>query len=458
LAELCDQGDYVVLVDSALGALLRHSISAIGVLLGISIGLGAFPAACGEWPEFRGPFANGWVESRGLSKKSGELGLPESLSGRNFSDLPVEWSQSKNVDWRCELPGQGWSSPVVSGKVIYLTAAIAESSGGYRLVLLMVDADTGSLLNQVDLFEQPADAPGIHQKNSHASPTPFIDSGKIFLHFGHQGTACCNLDGEVLWSNNRLWYPPVHGNGGSPVVAGDLLIFSRDGGNINQVTALDKTTGELVWTSQRNVETDKRFSFCTPLLIEHHGTRQLIIPGSDVVQSLDPLSGDELWRVNYSGYSVVPRPLFHQGLVFICTGYMRPQLLAIDPSGNGDVTQTHVKWSTDATVPKTPSLIGWNSAVIMISDNGVCTCLETHSGAPLWKKRLGGDYSASPILSANRLYCISEAGVCTVVDIGGEQPDIISVNDLEERTLASPSVIGDSLLIRTAQALYRISN
>ncbi len=152
------------------------------------------------------------------------------------------------------------------------------------------------------------------------------------MHFGHQGTVCTTLDSEIVWTNKELAYPPVHGNGGSPVVAGNLLIFSRDGADISRVTALNKRTGKLEWERERAMNADKQFSFCTPLLIEAAGKKQLIFPGSNVVQSLDPATGEEIWRVTYDGYSVIPRPIYFEGLIYVCTGYNRPSLLAIDPT------------------------------------------------------------------------------------------------------------------------------
>jgi len=402
-----------------------------------SLGLLASVAgtARADWPEFRGPSAQGVVNVQ----------------------LPTSWSSEQNVAWRRELPGEGWSSPVVSGNRIYLTAAIPQDSAGYRLALLVVNADTGELLSDVKLFEQSPDAPRIHTKNSHASSTPVIDGQVIYVHFGHQGTACCRLDGSVVWENSELSYQPVHGNGGSPVVTEKSLIFSRDGRLISQVTALNKANGNLLWQSERGIEVQNRFSFCTPLLIEHADRQQLVIPGSGIVQSLDPATGDELWRVLYSGYSVVPRPIYHSGLVFVSTGYDRAKLLAIDPSGQGDVTESHVLWTCDSTVPNTPSLVGWQSFVVMLSDKGIASCLHAKTGELAWKIRLGGDFSASPILADNRLYAISEAGVCTVIDLTAGQAEVVSRNDLGERTLASPAIIENDLLIRTANALYRIS-
>jgi outer membrane protein assembly factor BamB len=387
-----------------------------------------------DWPEFRGPDKQGVVDAK----------------------LPISWSPKENIVWRQELPGQGWSSPVVVENKIYLTSAVPTADSGYQLCLLIVDADSGKLADQVVIFEQPPDAPKIHLKNSHASPTPVFDGENLFLHFGHQGTACCKLDGTIVWRNSSLDYPPVHGNGGSPVVIGGRVIFTRDGSNIGKITALDKQTGELAWESDRNVSADRQFSFCTPLLIQVAGKEQLIVPGSNVVQSVDPQSVKEIWRVEYNGFSVVPRPVYESGYVFVATGFMQANLLAIDPTGQGNVTESHVKWSMNSGVPKTSSFVCSQGQVLMVSDNGVVSCLDVKTGAERWKKRVGGDFSSSLLLAAGNLYAFNESGVCSVLKITGAEPEALATNDLGERTLASPSVIADDLLVRTTNALYRI--
>lgn len=419
-------------------------------LLTLTIG-----TALADWNQFRGPSGNGTVDVA----------------------IPTTWSETENVLWQTEIPGQGWSSPIVVGQEIFLTAAIpipahqspstlpaskASPSGtslptDYDLCLLKLDASTGQQLQRVSLFtEHGADAPKIHQKNSHASPTPIFDGQHIFVHFGHLGTACVDRDGTVLWRNDSLAYPPVHGNGGSPVVVEQLLIFSRDGKDISEVTALDKRTGNIAWQRPRNVETAKRFSFCTPLVLEAGGQTQIILPGSNVVQSLNPANGEELWRVRYEGYSVIPKPIYEAGLVFISTSYDRPKLLAIDPTGTGDVTDTHVRWTaSSANIPHTPSLVALDGRVLMISDKGIAAAYQASSGTELWKERIGGNYSASPLLSGSRVYFLSEDGVCSVLDVA-DLPQEIAKNKLNARTLASPAVIGNDLLIRTEKSLLRI--
>jgi outer membrane protein assembly factor BamB len=415
-------------------------------MAGLSCGLAAciwqsLPAATlrADWPEFRGPNKQGIVESR---------------------RLPVEWSATANVRWRTELPGEGWSSPIVVGEQIFLTAAVPGTEGSsqdaYRLSALILDATSGELKREVKLFEQPSSAPRIHQKNSHASPTPVFDGEHVYVHFGHQGTACINQAGDVLWRNDSLGYPPVHGNGGSPVVFEDLLIFSRDGADIAEVVALDKRTGELRWRTPRDVAATRQFSFCTPLVLEIDGRTQLIFPGSNVVQSLDPRSGKEHWRVTYEGYSVIPRPIYESGLVFICTGYDRAKLLAIDPTGAGDVTNTHLKWQVGTAVPFTPSLIGDKGRVFMISDNGIASCLNAMTGEERWKERIGGNFSASPLLVGDLLYMLSEDGVATALRVSGDAPQRVAQNKMEERSLASFALVDNDLLLRSAKALYRI--
>lgn len=395
--------------------------------------------AWADWPAFRGPTRDGVVNSRAL---------------------PTTWTATENIVWRTPLPGQGWSSPVIRGPSIYVTAAVPLQSDstkpGYQLELIILDATSGSIQRRVPLFEQPGDSPKIHKKNSHASPTPLLDGERVYVHFGHQGTACLTLGGEIVWRNDSLAYQPVHGNGGSPTIVDNLLIFSRDGAKQSRITALDKNTGSLVWQTERDVEADRKFSFCTPLVIEHSNRRQLILPGSNVVQSLDPSNGQEHWRLRYDGYSVIPRPIFESGLVFVCTGYNKPSLLAIDPSGQGDVTETHLKWRSNENIPHTPSLVAHKGRIALVSDGGIASCFDALQGEQLWKKRIGGNFSASPLLVDADMYLLSEEGDCTILNIES-QPTVVAKNKLGERSLASMAVLENDLILRSANAIYRIS-
>lgn len=409
----------------------------LAAVLSLSLPL-SLPAK--DWPQFRGPTAQGHAES---------------------AKLPTEWSPQQNVTWRTEVPGLGWSSPVVAAGRVYLTTATPGTVGRstpQSLRAVCLDAATGSIVWNVEVFQQEASAPNVQAKNSHASPTPFVEGDRVYVHFGHMGTACLNTkDGSPVWANRDLRYSPVHGNGGSPVVAGDRLIFSIDGTDRQEVVALDKATGTVAWRTPRAAKPGRAFSFSTPLLITVDGREQVVSPGSDVVMSLDPASGKELWRVRYpGGYSVVPRPVFAGGLVFISTGYDNPALLAIRPTGSADVTDTHVAWTLKkVSVPRNSSPVAVGDALYMASDKGLLTCLELKTGKERWAENLGRAFSASLVDAGGVIYALAEDGT-TVVFRPGSSYEAVAANKLGEKALASPAVDGDALFVRTEKALYKI--
>jgi outer membrane protein assembly factor BamB len=360
------------------------------------------------------------------------------------------------------LPGQGWSSPVVSDGRIYLSAAIPAGEAGdskspdFDLSLIVLDAKSGDVLNTVSLMEQTAEkSPKIHKKNSHASPTPIVDGDRVFVHFGYQGTACVDLDGNEIWKNRDLFFKPVHGNGGTPVLVDDKLIFTCDGASDPKVVALDANTGEVVWEVDRPNDASRKFSFCTPALISVNGQGQVIAPGSDCVLSISPDDGRVIWQLLYSGYSVIPKPIYHNRLVFLSTSYDTPSMLAIDPTGEGDVTDTHLKWSLKKNVPHTPSMLADEEWIYSISDDGIAMCVEAATGDIVYKKRVGGGFSASPVMVDDKIYYTNESGLTTVIAAGPDYK-VLAENDLGERTLASAAVDGNALFIRTADAIYRI--
>jgi outer membrane protein assembly factor BamB len=400
----------------------------------------ALTLSADDWPQFRGPTAQGHADA---------------------VNLPTEWDAKRNVAWRTEIPGLGWSSPVVVSGRVYLTTAVPGTvtrQVPQSLRALCLDAATGAVVWDVEVFPQDASAPNIQAKNSHASPTPLVEGDRVYVHFGHMGTACLNTkDGSRVWTNRELRYNSIHGNGGSPVVAGDRLIFSVDGTDRQEVVGLDKATGKVAWRTPRRLKPAKGFSFSTPLLITVNGREQAISPGSDVVMSLDPKTGKELWRVRYpGGYSVVPRPVFAGGLLILSTGYDNPALYAIRPDGSGDVTDTHVAWTLKkTTVPRNSSPVVVGDALYMASDRGVITCVDLKTGAERWSEQLRRDCSASLVDAGGLIYALAEDGT-TFVFRPGTSYDPVAANRLGEKALASPAVAGDALFVRTEKALYRI--
>ncbi len=399
----------------------------------------ALPVLAQDWPEFRGPTGQGNV-----------------LKGH----LPIEWGPEKNVAWKQPIPGLGWSSPVIAGGKIFLTTAVPAGETGSNdlsLRVLCLDVATGKILWDEEAFHQPGNkVPRIHGKNSHASPTPIVDGERIIVHFGHHGTAALDRAGKILWRNTELAYQPVHGNGGTPVLAGAGLVFSGDGGDVQFVAALDRATGTLLWKTDRKTTSKKKFAFATPLLIDVAGQQQIISPGAGIVAAYEPIKGKEIWSVSYGeGYSVIPRPVFGHGLVFVSSSYDSPTLYAIRPTGQGDATKTHIAWTLRKGAPHTPSPLLVGDELYIVSDGGLASCLDAKTGKIHWQERLGGGYSASPLAADGKVYFQSEEGVGSVVKASREY-ELVARNELGEKTLASYAASEGALFIRTEKNLYRV--
>ncbi|MDG2122180.1 MAG: PQQ-binding-like beta-propeller repeat protein [Verrucomicrobiales bacterium] len=387
--------------------------------------------------------AENWTEFRGPTKQGHATG----------NSFPTRWSDTQNVAWKRQLPGSGWSSPIhVDGRVYLTTADSAD--GPLSLRTLCLDASSGDTIWNKQVFSI-SDPKNIHNKNSNASPTPVFENGRLYIHFGHMGTACLNLEGDPIWTNTGLAYPPVHGNGGCPEISGDHLIFSCDGARDPFVVALDKNTGKIAWKKPRSSDAKKKFSFSTPLTIEVDGKKQLVTCGSNIVQALDPQTGEEIWHVNYTGYSVVPRPVFAHGLVYISTSFDNPVAMAIRPDGSGDVSETHVAWTAPKRAPNTPSTLVVGDEFYMVSDGGIVSCLDAKSGKIHYQERASGPVSASPLYAGGHIYIQDERGKAVVLKPGKEFK-VVAENDLDEKSLASYGVGQACLFIRTESHLYRI--
>ncbi len=389
-----------------------------------------------NWPEFRGPTGQGHYP------------------GKN---LPLEWSPTKNVAWKQPIPGKGWSSPIVQDGKIYLTSAEPQpDTKDLSLVAMCLGADDGKLLWKVEVFKQDsAKAPKIHGKNSHASPTPLTDGKRIFVHFGHQGTAALDLDGKVIWRSTEHKYAPVHGAGGTPILVDDRLIYSADGGGTQFVIALAAGTGKTAWKTPRKSTAMRKFSFSTPLVIDVDGKKQIVSPGSDAVVAYDPADGKELWRAGYDGYSVIPRPVFGHGMVFLSSGYDFPAIHAVRVDGKGDVTKSHTAWTLSKAAPHTPSMLLIGDELYAVSDNGVASCLDAKTGKAHWQERIGGNFSASPFYADGKIYFQSEQGATTVVR-AAKTFEQLAKSDMKERTFASYAVADGAIYLRTETQLYRI--
>jgi outer membrane protein assembly factor BamB len=284
-----------------------------------------------------------------------------------------------------------------------------------------------------------------------------VESGHIYVHFGHEGTACLDLTGKIEWQDRSHKYEPVHGNGGSPVLVDGLLIFSCDGAENPFVVALDAKTGQEKWRFNRQSNSKNKFSFNTPAVIEVDGKKQLITAGSGVVNALEPATGEEIWQVFYGdGYSVIPKPIFGHGMLFVATGYNQPNIIAIRPEGaRGDGTDTNVVWTVKKAAPHTPSLLLVGNELYMVSDKGILTCLDANTGRENWNERIGGGYSASLLYADGKIFVQSEEGPAIVFRPGTKFHKLADAG-FKERTLASYAVGENALFIRTESNLYRV--
>ena len=338
---------------------------------------------------------------------------------------------------------------MVQGDRIWLTTATEE---GKSLRAISVDRNTGAIVQNVEVFRLKS-AKLTNPKNSFASPTPIIEGDRVYVHFGAFGTACITQSGEIVWKTKLEYDNGQHGTGGSPALYDDLLIISCDGNDVQFVVALDKLTGKVRWKKSRQGYQ----AYTTPLVVKSPGGDQVISPGAFRAISYDPRNGKELWHVTYGeGFSNVPRPVYGDGLVFICTGFQQASLLAVRLDGKGDVTKSKVQWKLDRGVPLTPSPLLVGNELYLVTDNGIVTCLDAKTGKEYWRARIGGNHSASPIYADGRIYFLSEEGE-SVVLAPGQQLKHLATNQLDGRTLASMAVSGGSIFIRSDTHLYRIS-
>lgn len=355
---------------------------------------------------------------------------------------------------------QGWSSPVIVDGKLVLTGA-RKDANATRLSAFALDIATGKTLWNIDLFAPTAEeTAALHGKNSLASSTPIIADSIVYVHFGHMGTAALKLDnGEVVWKT-KVSYKPMHGNGSSPVIVGDLLVVNADAEIDPTILAFHRKDGSIAWRTPRGQEVRSKFSFSTPLVVETDGRTEILSAASGMIGAYAPKDGRLLWKATYGeGYSVVPRPIVADGIAYVATGYNVPKLIAIRlGKATGDVTKTHIEWEVTRRMPKTPSLIATNGQVLALDDTGTLTALEAKSGKPVWNEKLPGNFSASPILTGDTLYAVTEDGVCYVVKISPKGAKIHFETDLAERSLASPILLDGALYIRTENHLWKITS
>ena len=404
-----------------------------------------------HWPEFRGPNANGIIDGQ----KRG---------------LPISWSEEKNVAWKTKIEGKAWSSPVIWEDQIWLTNS---SANGKSMDAICINTSDGKIAYNLNLFKNETVEPLGNNVNSYGSPSPVIEEGMVYIHFGSYGTAAINTtNGKESWRRTDLKCRHFRGPGSSPILYKDLLILTMDGIDYQYIIALDKKTGATKWKTERSTKWDDvepngkirgdgdlRKAYTTPTFTKVSGKIIMISPGAKSCFAYDPSTGKELWNITYSGYSNASRTVLYKDNAIINSGYGKPHLISvkIDPKAKGDISKSHINWDIFKRVPKRSSPIIVGDQLYMTTDEGILSCLDVKTGESIWSDRIPGHYSASPIYADGYLYFLSEMGDCYVITPGKEL-NLVSKNKLESGFMASPAVSGKAIFARSKTHLYRIEN
>lgn len=424
-------------------------------------------SAQAHWTQWRGPFFNGMAAT----------------------DAPAQWSDTQNIKWKTPLPGRGFSTPVVWGNKIFLTTAIPtasapapnaapEAAGGgggrraggpgggagggieHQFVVMALDRATGKPLWQ-KTAKTATPHEGYHrQYGSFASNSPVTDGKYVWAFFGSRGLYCYDLNGKLIWEKDfgvQMKMRLQFGEGGAPALHGNtlVLLFDHDGDSF--LVALDKTTGKEIW---RNARTEKS-TWTTPLIFEHGGRAQVVVSATQKVRSYDLATGKLIWECGGLGVNVIPQPIYHEGVVYVMSGYVNPKLLAIRLGKEGDLTDTQdVLWSQTRGLSYTASPVLHEGKLYTLTDNGMLSVFNAKTGEPYYhQQRLPKPYNfkASPVGANGKLYLASEDGDVLVLRLG-EKYEVLATNTLAEQTfIASPIVVEGELFLRSQNQLFCIS-
>jgi outer membrane protein assembly factor BamB len=408
----------------------------------------AFPAATPQisvaenWPGFRGP------TRQGIS---------------NEKNLPTQWSETSNIAWKTVITGEGWSSPIVYGDRVFVSTAIEEGASYH---LLCLDRKTGAILWDRQVLRQK---PGHRQPlNSYASSTPVTDGKNVYVVDFDGSIAAVSTEGETVWVYRDFEYFSEHGLGVSPILYKELLIVAFDPSSSGPdpklgwqkpwdkavILALDKNTGKVRWEGKRGLS---QIAHVSPQILKVNGKDQLISSAGNVIQGFDPDTGERIWTVSSPGEGVVPSVVVGEGLIFTASGFGDSTIRVVRAGGKGDVTKTNIVWESKEDVPKIPSMLYVKPYLYLVTEASVAKCFKAATGEVIWRQRLGGRFSASPVWADGKIYFLSDKGTTTVIADGAEFK-VLAKNELNETCKASPAISQGNIFIRSDKHLYCIGN
>jgi outer membrane protein assembly factor BamB len=382
------------------------------------------------WPGWRGPRGDG-----------------SSLE----DNVPIRWSGTDNLRWKVPIPGKGHSSPIVWDERIFVTTCLEQEE---KRLLLCLNRSDGRLLWQREVLRAKLERK--HSLNSFASATPATDGKHVWVSFLQDADiqiACYDFDGNKIWQRSPGEFHSIQGFCSSPVLYEDLVIVNGDQDAEAWIVAFDKKTGAERWRADRPNRTR---SYCTPLLIDAAGKKQLVLTGSKCVASYDPATGKQIWIIDGPTEQFVSSMVFTDNVLFLTAGYPTYHLLGVRPDGTGNVTKTHVLWHDRQAADYVPSPIAYGKYFFFVNDNGVAAgCIVAQTGERLWTQRLGRHHSASPVSAGGRLYFLDDDGNTFVLKTGPKF-ELVSRNALNEECYASPAISGGQIFIRALHHLYCI--
>lgn len=396
-----------------------------------------------NWPQFRGP------SHQGVSTEAA---------------APLTWSASESVAWKTEIPGQGWSSPIVWNDRVFVTTA---SDGGESCHVLSLDRSNGKILWDKMVFNQALRRK--QGRNTYATPTPTTDGKRVYACFGDGSFAALDFDGKIAWTNREYKFFGEHGLGSSPILYDDLLIMARDGSSDgadpklgwqkpwdqSYLVALDTKSGNEQWKGKRGLS---RISHGAPSIWEHDGKTEVISEAGDVVQGFDPKTGERLWSSQVIGEGKVPSVVVGDNLAFTAGGWGgKESIKAFKLGGRGDLKETNLLWEQRKGMPKVPSMLYLKPYLYTINDGGIAQCLKGDTGEVVWHERINGNFSASPVAAAGRIYFLSDAGETTVIEAAPQFKELAK-NSLGDKTQASIAISQGQLFIRTEKYLWCIGD
>jgi outer membrane protein assembly factor BamB len=400
-----------------------------------------------NWTSFRGTKLNGISET---------------------NNIPLKWDDSK-IKWKTEIHDRGLSSPVIFGNQVWITTATTD---GKKLCAVAVDFNTGKVIYDINVFT-PEISEGKHSLNSWATPTSCIEKNFVYVHYGSMGTACINTSsGTIVWQVTDLKCKHVQGPASSPVLYKNLLILHFDGTDTRYIVALDKATGGVVWRTNRPVEPYEpltvigRKAYITPIIINVKGRDMLISNGSAVCQALDPLNGNEIWRVVRGAESTISMPFTEKGIIYWYTGYAidsdgskYTELLAVNPDGNGDISGTNIIWEIKDELTRNQSLspIIKDGLIYTVNTANNLQCIDAATGDVVWKEHLTSNYDASPVYADGIIWFFSVKGEAMAIK-PGRKFEVVSKNQMDSGIWATPAFLRNSVILRTEKNLLRISN